>query len=280
MSVNILNNNMQMKLLTTAFLMFTFLGLLAQNKVLYKQVDSTKLYLEVYNPPKMEANKKYPAMVFFYGGGWVGGSTSQFIPQAKYFAERGLICFLVDYRTKNKNKTTPFESLKDAKSAMRFIRNNSAKFNVDTAKIIASGGSAGGHLAAATALISGYNEKTDDLSVSCVPKGLVLFNPVIDNGPGGYGYERIGAGYKNFSPLHNIQKGAPPTIIFLGTKDKLIPVETMKYYQTVMQKVGSRCELFLYDGQDHGFFNQKEYQDKTMVEADTFLTGLGFLKSK
>ncbi len=255
-------------------------NLLAQNKVLYKQVDSTKLYLEIYNPPKMEANKKYPAMVFFYGGGWIGGSTSQFVPQEKYFSDRGLVCFLVDYRTKNKNKTTPFESLKDAKSAMRFIRTNAAKFNVDTAKIIASGGSAGGHLAAATALISGYNEKTDDLSVSCVPKGLVLFNPVIDNGPGGYGYERIGADYKSFSPLHNIQKGAPPTIIFLGTKDNLIPVETMKYYQTVMRKVGSRCELFLYDGQDHGFFNQKEYQDKTILEADKFLTDLGFLKSK
>ncbi len=252
----------------------------AQSKVCYKQVDSTKLFLEVYNPPKTETNKKYPALVFFYGGGWVGGNTSQFIPQAKYFADRGLVCFLVDYRTKNKNTTTPFESLKDAKSAMRFIRTNAEKFNVDTSKILASGGSAGGHLAAATALIKEYNEKTDDLSVSCVPKALVLFNPVIDNGPGGYGYERIGAGYKNFSPLHNIQKGAPPTIIFLGTKDKLIPVETMKYYQTVMQKVGSRCELFLYDGQDHGFFNQKEYQDKTMVEADTFLTSLGFLKSK
>lgn len=269
-----------MKFLTTIFLIFSFTGLSAQNKVLYKQVDSTKLFLEVYVPLKMDSNKKYPAMVFFYGGGWIGGSTSQFIPQAKHFAYRGVVCFLVDYRTKNKNKTTPFESLKDVKSAMRFVRSNADKFNVDTAKIIASGGSAGGQLATATALIKGYNEKTDDLSISCVPKALVLFNPVIDNGPAGYGFERIGNEYKNFSPLHNIEKGAPPTIIFLGTKDNLVPVETAKYFKMAMEKVGSKCELFLYDGQDHGFFNKKEYQDKTILETDKFLTGLGFINPK
>lgn len=262
------------------FLVFSINNLFGQTQVLYKEVDSTKLFLEVYNPPEMIPNKKYPAMVFFYGGGWVGGTISQFIPQAKYFADRGMVCFLIDYRTSNKNKTTPFESLKDAKSAMRFLKVNADKFNIDTCKIVASGGSAGGHLAAATALIKDYNEKTDDLSVSCVPKALVLFNPVIDNGPGGYGYERIGDEYKNFSPLHNIQKFAPPTIIFLGTKDNLIPLETVKYYQTVMRRLGIKCELFLYEGQGHGFFNQKEYQDKTIIEADKFLVDLGFLEPK
>ncbi len=63
------------------------------------------------------------------------------------------------------------------------MRENAATFHIDTAKIIASGGSAGGHMAAATALITDYNEDTDDTSVSCVPNALVLFNPVFDNGP-------------------------------------------------------------------------------------------------
>jgi acetyl esterase/lipase len=107
----------------------------------------------------------------------------------------------------------------------------------------------------------------------------VLFNPVIDNGPGGYGYERIGNAYKDFSPLHNIREGAPPTIIFLGTNDNLIPVETAEYYQKVMEKVGSRCELYLYEGQGHGFFNYRnpEYYKKTVFEADKFLQSLGYL---
>lgn len=211
--------------------------------------------MDIYFPGTIDSTLSYPAFVFFFGGGWVSGSIKQFEPHAEYFSERGLICFLIDYRVRSRNQVSPFESLKDAKSAIRFIRKNASLFHVDTSKIIASGGSAGGHLAAATALIKDFNEESDGRSLSCVPNALVLFNPVVDNGPGGYGNERVGNKYKDFSPLHNIVKGAPPTIIFLGTKDHLIPVETMQYYKIVMEKVGSRCDLFLYEGEGHGFFN-------------------------
>lgn len=254
----------------------------AQEKVVYKEIDDTKLSMEIYYPEKIDSSKVYPAMVFFFGGGWVSGDISQFINQAKYFSKRGMICFLVDYRTKSKNNTTPFESVKDAKSAIRFIRKKASYFRVDRTKIIASGGSAGGQLVAATALIDSFSEVSDDLSISCIPNALVLFNPVFDNGPGGYGFKIIGDAYKNFSPLHNIRKDAPPTIIFLGTNDKHIPVETAAYYKTVMEKVGSRCDLKIYEGQGHGFFNYKnfEYYKKTLVEADSFLVSLGYLKNE
>jgi len=264
------------------FLCFLGISCSAQKEVLYKQVDTTKLYLEVHSPPEMDSTKKYPAMVFFFGGGWKGGDRTHFLEHAKYFSQRGLVCFLADYRTETKHETTPFESLKDAKSAIRFIRKHAGEYNIDPDKIIASGGSAGGHLAAATALITGFSEETDDTSISCIPDALVLFNPVIDNGPGGYGYERIGDSYKEFSPLHNIEKGAPPTILFLGTKDKLIPVETAKYYQTVMQKVRSRCELKLYENEAHGFFNYRnlDLYKQTVLETDLFLQSLGYLKKE
>ena len=253
----------------------------SQEQILYKQIDTTKLFIEIHYPEHMDASKTYPAMVFFFGGGWVNGDRTHFLDQAQHFTKRGIVCFLADYRTESKNKTTPFESLKDAKSAIRYIRKHASDFGIDSNKIIASGGSAGGHLAAATALIEGYNDDVDDLSLSCIPNALVLFNPVIDNGPGGYGYERIGAEYKSFSPLHNIKKGAPPTIIFLGTNDELIPVETTKYYQKVMEKVKSRCEVYLYKNQIHGFFNKFrsfKFYTKTLTEADQFLQSLGYLE--
>jgi acetyl esterase len=246
---------------------------------IYKQIDTVSLVMDIYYPPDMDMAKSYPAMIFFFGGGWKGGSVKQFEPHARYFSGRGIICVLADYRVESRQKTSPFESLKDAKSAIRFIRENAATFQIDPGKIIASGGSAGGHLAAATALVSKFNEMGEDLSVSCVPNALVLFNPVIDNGPAGYGFERIGDAYKDFSPLHNIKEGAPPTIFFLGTNDKLIPVVTAKYYQEAMVRVGSRCELFLYEDQPHGFFNfgKREYYNKTVLEADKFLISLGYL---
>jgi len=265
-----------------ALVLFSVIALgsvVSQEQILYKQIDTTRLFMEVYRPETMDKALKYPAIIFYFGGGWMNGSTAQFKPQAQYFAGRGMICFLVDYRVKNRQHTTPFESLKDAKSAIRYIREHADEFQVDTSKIVASGGSAGGHLAAATALIEGYNENSDNLLVSCIPNALVLFNPVIDNGPGGYGYERIGEEYKNFSPLHNIRKGAPPTILFLGTKDILIPVETARYYQKVMEKVKSRCELRLYEDAGHGFFNidNPDHYRSTVSEADKFLQSLGYL---
>lgn len=248
--------------------------------ILYKQIDKTALYMDVMYPASSDSKVPLPAVLFFFGGGWFSGTIKHFEPQAKYLNERGMICILVDYRVSSRHKTTPFESLKDAKSAMRYVRANAKELGIIPDKIVASGGSAGGHLAAATALISGFNETSDDLSVSCVPNALVLYNPVIDNGPGGYGYERIGNQYKDFSPLHNIVKGAPPTTIFIGTKDKHVPVTAVQYYKTVMEKVGSRCELTLYDGQEHGFFAKPEYFAKTMLLADQFLASLGYIKGE
>jgi acetyl esterase/lipase len=252
----------------------------SQQRILYKQIDTAKLFMEVYYPDSTNAARNYPAMVFYFGGGWNGGDINQFAPHAKYFSKRGMVCILVDYRVRDRQKTTPFESLKDAKTSIRFIREHATQFQIDTAKIVAAGGSAGGHLAAATALIDDYNEKSDNLSVSAIPNALVLFNPVIDNGPGGYGFERIGEAYKNFSPLHNIKADMPPTIVFLGTNDDLIPVETAKYFQKAMEKVKSKSVLHLYDGQRHGFFNYKnfEYYKKTLTETDVFLQSIGYLQ--
>ena len=264
------------------FTLIPYLSCYSQERIVYKQVDTVNLYMEVYLPASIDRSLEYPAIVFYFGGGWNNGSIDQFAPHAVYFSRRGMVCFLVDYRVRSRHQSSPFESLKDAKSAIRYIREHAGQFHVDTSRIVASGGSAGGHLAAATALTDGYNENTDKLSVSCKPNALVLFNPVIDNGPGGYGYERIGEAYKDFSPLHNIKKNAPPTILFLGTNDALVPVETARYYQKAMEIAGSRCELQLYEGEPHGFFNYRNFENyrKTVSQADTFLQSIGYLKSK
>ena len=250
------------------------------DSILYKQVGRDALYLQVDYPPQFDPAQSYPAIVFFFGGGWNGGTVEQFAPHASYFASLGMVCFRADYRVKNRQGTSPFESLKDAKSAVRFIRANAKDLGVDPDRIVASGGSAGGHLAAATAVIDGFTEADEDHSVSCIPDALVLFNPVFDNGPGGYGYERIGEQYKEFSPLHNLKAGMPPAIVFLGTEDRLIPVETAWYFKTVMEKVGSRCELFLYEGEGHGFFNYRNYEIyvDTRDKAAEFLISEGIIR--
>jgi acetyl esterase/lipase len=241
---------------------------------IYKQIDTVQLKMEIYQPAKIVKSKKYPTIIFYFGGGWQSGSISQFAPFAVHCVERGLIAVLVDYRVKSRHKTSPFESLKDAKSAIRYLRTHAKELNINPKMIIASGGSAGGHLASACYTNETINEITDNLKISAKPNALVLFNPVIDNGKGGYGYERIGERYLEFSPMHNIHKGFPPTINFQGTNDKLIPVATAKKFKQKIDSVGSRCELYLYDGQEHGFFNKKDFHQDIFVKMDTFLNSL------
>ncbi|WP_339884926.1 alpha/beta hydrolase fold domain-containing protein [Polaribacter vadi] len=252
-------------------------------ELIYKVINGDTLKLTLFYPKKVK--RKQPAIVFFFGGGWNGGTITQFEDQSKYFVSRGMVAVLVDYRVKNRHKTTPFDAVRDAKSAVRYIRKNAKELHIDSKRIAVSGGSAGGHLAAATTILEGLEEPNEDLSISAKANALILYNPVIDNSTNGYGYNKVGERYKEISPLHNIKKGVPPTIFFLGDKDKHIPVATAQDYKAKMEAVGSRCDLFVYKNQPHGFFNQwkkdgREHYLKTTYEADVFLESLGYLKGK
>lgn len=253
-------------------------------KATYKIINTDTLNLILRYPPKFKKSKKYPTIIFFFGGGWNGGRVKQFQPQAEYFASRGMISVLADYRVKSRHSTTPYEAVNDAKSAIRYLRQHAKLLHINPKKIVASGGSAGGHLAAACGNLPRLDEPGEDLSISSKANALVLFNPVFDNGPDGFQNKRMGERWQEISSAHNITKGAPPTIVFLGTKDHLIPVSVAENYNAKMEAVGSRCDLHLYEGQKHGFFNQKkashEYYNRTVREADLFLTSLKFIKGK
>ncbi len=248
--------------------------------VVYKQVGDVELKIHIFNPPGHAATDKRPAIVFFFGGGWVGGSPSQFYPHCAYLASRGMVALSAEYRIKGKHKTSPRECVKDGKSAVRWIRQHAKELGVDPGKVAAGGGSAGGHVAAATGTVKGFEEEGEAKDVSCRPDALVLFNPVFDNGPSGYGHSRVKEYWEQISPMHNIDKDSPPTVVFLGTKDKLIPTSTAAEYKKRMEAQGRRCDVHLYEGQPHGFFNykKKECFDKTVIEADRFLASLGYLQ--
>ncbi len=247
-------------------------------ELIYKQIDTTKLKMLVYKPENIKPASRCNAMVFFFGGGWVGGNIKQFEPFAIHYATKGMVTVLVDYRVKSRNGTTPFESLKDAKTAMRYLKQNCKTLNINPDRIVASGGSAGGHLAAACFTNESINEQTDNLKISSKPAVLLLFNPVIDNSKDGYGYDRVEEKWEEFSPLHNILKGFPPTAFFLGTKDKLIPVKTSESFKSKIDSVGSRCDLFLFENEQHGFFNQQKLRTDILSKADKFLTSIGYLR--
>lgn len=245
----------------------------------YKQIGDVVLNLHIFNPPNHQPTHKTPAIVFFFGGGWNGGSPSQFYKQSEYLASRGMVALCAEYRVKKTHDTSPQACVKDGKSALRWIRMHADELGIDPNRLAAGGGSAGGHVAATTGTVDGFNEEGEDTSISCRPNALVLFNPVFDNGPDGYGHDRVKEYWKAFSPMHNIDGSTPPTTVFLGTQDKLIPVATAEKYKQLMEKAGVRCDLHLYQDQPHGFFNAARYNE-TLLEADKFLISLGYLGGK
>lgn len=272
-------------------LIFVFMTMFAPNayaqqapdaEVTYKTIGDVTLKLHVFNPEGHKTSDKRPAIVFFFGGGWNGGSPDQFFPHSAYLASRGMVAISAEYRVRKQHNTTPKESLKDAKSAIRWVREHAGELGIDPARILAGGGSAGGHLAAATATVKGFNDDSDNLEISERPNALVLFNPVYDNSAEGYGYDRVKDYWQEFSPMHNLSKKTPPTIVFLGTDDKHIPVATAEKYKAMMEAKGVRSDLHIYQGQKHGFFNIKntEYYKKTVAEMDHFLVSLGYLEPK
>lgn len=248
-------------------------------RLVYKLVGDVKLELNVFVPAGHQTSDHRPAVVFFFGGGWVGGTPQQFFPQCRYLASRGMVAVSAEYRVQSRHGTTPRECVEDGKSAVRFLRAHAADFGIDPDRLAAGGGSAGAHVAAAIALCSRIEGAGDDPHVSCQPSALVLFNPVFDNGPDSFGHERVKEYWRDVSPLHNIVAGAPPTAVFLGTEDKLIPVTTAEAYRDRMRACGARCDLYLYEGQGHGFFNaaHPEHFARTLIDADRFLASLGYL---
>ena len=253
-------------------------GFTSETRV-YKKAGDRELHLSIEKPSAWKPADQRPAIVFFFGGGWVGGKPTQFQDQSEYLATRGMVGIRVEYRViPAGDKGPPVVCCNDAKSAMRWVRAHAAELGVDPQRIAAAGGSAGGHLAAFSSMVDGVDDPADDLKISPKANALVLFNPVFDNGPdGGWGTARVGARYKEFSPAHNITSAAPPTVVFLGGKDDLISVAVLERFKNNMTKAGVRCDTHVYAGQLHGFFNQDPYKTTTLIETDKFLASLGWL---
>lgn len=249
-------------------------------RFVYKKTSKGDLEIEIFFPPGWTAADKRPAIVFFFGGGWTNGKRSQFVNQSRYLASRGMVAATADYRIKSKHQSTPDQSVEDAKSAVRWMRSKAGELGIDPNRLAAGGGSAGGHLAAATALCDGFEAAGEDTAISSKPNALVLFNPVVDMRVvtqylTGSDQEREQMATK-LSPILGVKKETPPAILFFGTSDRLS--EQGRAYLTKATSAGTRAELFLADGQPHGFFNRAPWQDSTLRQADIFLTSIGYLK--
>lgn len=247
----------------------------------YKTIpDGENLTLHIAYPPDHQPGDQRPAVVFFFGGGWKRGQPGQFYPHIKELSKQEIVGISAQYRTKESHDASPVECVKDGRSAIRYVREHAAEMGIDPDKILAGGGSAGGHVAACTAIESAADDGGDNLEISARPAALILFNPVISVGPDGYAHGYVKNAIKEWeaiSPLHQINAQTPPTLILIGTEDNVSPKPMVEAYEAAAKAAGSECEVVFYEGATHGFFNKPEYSKQTIENMMAFLRTHGYL---
>ena len=242
--------------------------------VVYKTIGERSLVLNLFEPEGHDRSDRRPVFLTIHGGGWTGQTPRYFYPFAKHFADLGMLAISLEYRLRSpKRGTTVFDCVKDGRSAVRYLRTHAEELGIDPGKIVVSGGSAGGHIAAGTALFSAVNEESDDLTVSCRPDLLILYYPVIDTSEDGYGQAKIGERWRELSPVEHVKPDLPDTLLLHGTGDTVTPFAGAKLFHQRMIEAGNSCELIAHEGGRHGYFIfDLELFSEAMQQTETFLT--------
>jgi acetyl esterase len=232
-----------------------------------------------------------PAIVFFHGGGWAYGKPSEFYTTCIRYAKKGFVTFSIQYRLSITEDgivpdpdITPVECVKDARSAMRWVRENAATFHIDPNKTIAAGQSAGGQMALGTAMFDDINEPSDNLAISPVPNALLLFSSNLNTIEAWCEWllgERRGEIW-SISPYHNLRPGLPPAIEFHGTEDCQVPFYILNLFKEKTLSLGNYFESVVYEGRGHylGEGNNKYstyYDEEVLEQTDKFLKKFGFI---
>jgi len=284
------SSNFILALLISGYGLMAYGQELVRKEIVYKTIDGISLKADLFYLEGDQDVKTHPAIAFFHGGGWSSGSPSEFHEACIRYAKKGFITFSFHYRlsvtadgTIPHPDITPVECVKDARSAMRWIRENADDFHINPNKIVACGQSAGGHLALCTALIDNVNEATDNPDVSPVPNAIVLYSATA-NLMEAWADRLLGERREeiwSISPYHNLKPGLPPTIAFHGEEDGMVPFWTVRFFEMKTTELGNDYELVPYEGRKHylgdGDSQYGRYYDEEILErTDAFLLEHGF----
>ena len=241
---------------------------------IYKVVHGEYLLADVITPsPASDVSRG--AVVCFHGGGWVGGSPEAFERQCVWLADHGVVGVMIEYRLLKDRAENVLDCIRDAHSAMRWVRAHAEQFNIDPSRIAAMGGSAGGHLAACTAMID-IQEPDENQDVSSRPDALVLFNPALDTGVDAIGaHETFPQEGMPSSPIQHIAPGLPACLSLNGCEDTVTPIGIAERFIEQMLAAGNDCRLVGYPGEGHSWFH-KQFDQTFIREVVPFLAEQGF----
>jgi acetyl esterase/lipase len=234
--------------------------------------EGRKEKADLYLPKVIAKGERVPAVVIIHGGGWAGGDKRALreINIGTNLALNGYLGMSINYvLTKDGSVTWP-QNLHDCKTAVRWLRKNADRLQIDSERIGVIGGSAGGHLAAMVA-VTGPADGLDPTGpygeFSCrVQCAVDLYGPaeLLERGDTKMlGKTRAEAPelYRAASPTTYADKNDPPILILHGTADKTVDVKQSELFVAALKKAGAEHELVIIEGAPHTFHLQPKQRD-------------------
>ena len=240
--------------------------LVVQKDFVYGKGGDRDLHADFAYPKN--ATAPTPAIIHIHGGGWIGG-TQRWDGGLASFARHGYFAASIEYRLDNVAKWPA--QIQDCKCAVRWLRANAAKYNVNPNRIGVIGESAGGHLVACLDTMAGVKEYEGDggwPGVSSAVQAVVdWFGPTDFVTPGLYSEQakfltmglfgaprdKDPALWKSGSPVFYVKAGDPPVLMVHGDADTLVPLAQSQVFADALTKVGVPNQLLVIHNGGHGF---------------------------
>ena len=228
------------------------------------------LHLDVFHHRDRPQNA--PVLFQIHGGGWmIGTKDEQALPLMNHMAAQGWVCVTANYRL-SPHATFP-DHLIDCKRALRWIREHVAEYGGNPDFVVATGGSAGGHLCALVGLTANdpeYQPGFEDVDTSV--DGVVPFYGVYDFSNRNETYphdglvevlekrvmkgrrDEIPEAFDRASPIVRVHEEAPPFFAIHGDKDTLVPVAEARHFIGALREKSSEPVLYAeLPGAQHAF---------------------------
>ncbi len=234
---------------------------------------------DLYLPRSFEPGKKYPGVVIIHGGGWTGGDkgAAREVNIGTTLASYGYVCMSINYALARPGTPTFPQNIQDCKRAVRWLRKNAARFQLDAEHIGAIGGSAGGHLTALLA-VSGPEvgiDPKEDAEYSCrIQAAVPMYPHCAASWEGGvppkpYPHLPMFTGSKaqdpalwdSASPIRQLSGDDPPMLILHGTADKTTPIDQSARFHEAAKTIGVQSEFIVIEGAPHSFHLQPKQRD-------------------
>jgi acetyl esterase/lipase len=246
--------------------------------------------LDLYLPGNAKGGKRFPAVVIIHGGGWFTGDKGARRERniGMTLARAGYVCASINYRLAAK-KDTNFTrhlstvwpvNLHDCKTAVRFLRKYADRYYIDSRRIGAIGGSAGGHLTAMLGLTAsgdGLDPIAPYGEISCRVQAIVPMYGVHDlvaRSKEMKLWKTLSASQRKLcraaSPVTYASNDDPPTLILHGTADTTVPMRQSQLLHEALRKAGVPSTLVIVKDAPHSFHLQPRQRDLRPLVIDFF----------